>query len=395
MKTRSNLRWVISALILIGTGVPTTALAQDIKVGVILPLSGKLAKFGLIEKKSFQMALEEINAAGTVNGTKLNLSIKDTTGRPDVGRSVTEKLILEDKAIVIGGGYSSSVTWAAAGIAQRRKIPLLVNTASADKITEQGWPYVFRLNPPVSEHPRAVASFLREVARLKTAVIIHENTLSGEFGAKKLVEHCQEWGLKVIMKEGYELGASDLYPLLVTVKAKEPDLIYMISQPTDASVLIQQAKALNLTPKLFMGSATGFTSSEFKRQAGDAAEHVYAATIWNPSLPYPAVKRYYEKFIKTYQSPTDYHGAQAYAAMYVIADALRRAKALTPKGVRDSLAETDLVTAFGPVKFVSYEKKTQQNKLPTYLVQWINGQLETVWPREVASAEYVYPLPTD
>jgi branched-chain amino acid transport system substrate-binding protein len=61
--------------------------------------------------------------------------------------------------------------------------------------------------------------------------------------------------------------------------------------------------------------------------------------------------------------------------------------------VRDALSETEMMTVFGPVKFVSYGKKTQQNSLPTYLVQWINGKLEIVWPKEVATARYIYPAP--
>jgi branched-chain amino acid transport system substrate-binding protein len=65
-------------------------------------------------------------------------------------------------------------------VAQQRKAPFLVNTASADKITEQGWKYIFRINPPVSKHPRALALFLRKVARVKTAAILHENTYSGQ-----------------------------------------------------------------------------------------------------------------------------------------------------------------------------------------------------------------------
>ena len=79
--------------------------------------------------------------------------------------------------------------------------------------------------------------------------------------------------------------------------------------------------------------------------------------------------------------------------MYVIADALKRAKSMTPGAVRDALAKTDMMTAFGPVKFVSYGKKTNQNSLPTFLVQWLNGKLETVWPKDVATAKYVYPAP--
>jgi branched-chain amino acid transport system substrate-binding protein len=79
--------------------------------------------------------------------------------------------------------------------------------------------------------------------------------------------------------------------------------------------------------------------------------------------------------------------------MYVIADALQRADALTAEGVRNALAKTDMMTVFGPVKFVSYEKKVQQNQLPTLLVQWINGKLEVVWPQNNATQKYVFPTP--
>jgi branched-chain amino acid transport system substrate-binding protein len=79
--------------------------------------------------------------------------------------------------------------------------------------------------------------------------------------------------------------------------------------------------------------------------------------------------------------------------LYVIADALKRTKALTPKDVREALTQTDMMTAFGPVKFISYGKMTQQNKLPTFLVQWLDGKLETVWPKEVSTKAFVYPTP--
>ena len=120
---------------------------------------------------------------------------------------------------------------------------------------------------------------------------------------------------------------------------------------------------------------------------------MYSATLWTPSVPYSGAKAYYDKYVAKYNAPTEYHGAEAYAGMYVIADALGRAKSLTPKAVRGTLAETDLMTVFGPVKFISYDKKTQQNKLPTFLVQWINGNLETVWPKAVSTKKFIYPTP--
>jgi branched-chain amino acid transport system substrate-binding protein len=366
--------------------------AETIKVGIVLPLTGKLAKFGEIENKSFLMAVEEINAAGGVNGKKIELIIEDTTGKPDVGRSAIEKLITQNKVVMLGGGYSSSVTWATIAVAQQQKVPFLVNTGSADKITEQGWEYIFRLNPPVSEYPGGFASFLKEVATdVKTVAILHENSLFGQSGSKKFSKQCDAMGLKVLMKEGYEAGAIDFKPLLVTVKQKKPDLVYMISYVMDASLLMRQSKELNLNAKLFVGGAAGFTLPEFQKNAGKASDYVYSATLWTPSVPYPGAKEYYDKFVAKYNSPTEYHGAEAYAAMYVIADVLKRAKSLMPNDVRDALAATDMMTVFGPVKFISYGKKTQQNKLPTFLVQWIDGKLETVWPKNVSTKEYVYP----
>ena len=83
---------------------------------------------------------------------------------------------------------------------------------------------------------------------------------------------------------------------------------------------------------------------------------------------------------------------EAYAAAFVIADALKRSPAYTSKDVREALAATDLKTVFGPVKFQAYDKFTNQNKLPTYLVQWIDGKLELVWPKAVASKPYLYPV---
>ncbi|MFH1135390.1 MAG: ABC transporter substrate-binding protein [Pseudomonadota bacterium] len=368
-------------------------LAQDaIKVGVVLPLTGEQAKFGEIEKNSFQMALEEINGAGGVNGRKIELLIEDDTGKPEVGRSAMEKLISQDKVAVVGGGYSSSVTFAMSAVAQQFQVPFVINTGSDDKITEQGWEYVFRISQPVSAYPMALESFLKEVVKPQTVAILYENSAFGQKGSDEFSKQCKAMGLKILVLEGYEHGAVDFKPILVKVKGANPDMIYMISYVMDAALLMRQARELSLKPKLFVGGGAGFTLPEFMKNAGDAAQHVFSATLWTETVPFPGAKDYYDKYVAKFKQPTEYHGAEAYACMYVIADALKRAKELTPAGVREALVATDMMTAFGPVKFTSYDKKTQQNQLPTYLVQWMDGKLETVWPKEVASAPYVYPV---
>ncbi len=381
---------VVVALVSFGL---VLAAGDPIKVGVVLPLTGEQAKFGEIEKNSFVMGVEEINKSGGINGRPIDLMMEDDTGKPDVGRSAIEKLISQDKVIVVTGGYSSSVTYAVSAAAQQRKIPFLVTTGSADKITEQGWDYVFRIGPPVSEYPKALNSFLAEVVKPKTVAILYENTLFGQSGSKEFAQQCESAGIKVLMKEGYEAGAVDFKPLLIKVKAAKPDFVYMISYVMDAALLMRQSKELNFNPKLFVGGGAGFTLPEFASNAGDAAECVFSADLWSPTLPYTGAKEYFDNYLKRFNTPTEYHGAQAYSSIYVVADALKRAKELTPEGVREALTATDMMTVFGPVKFVSYEKKKQQNSLPTYLVQWQKGVLETVWPKNVATKPYVFPVP--
>ena len=392
-KNLQSIFLVLVAISLFAFMLPTQASAADtIKVGIVLPLTGPQAKFGEIEKQSFDMALEEINGGGGIKGKKLEFIMEDDTGRPEVGRSVVEKLINKDKVVMLGGGYSSSVVYGVAGVAQQNRVPFLINTGAADKITEQGWDYIFRLNPPVSEYASGVEKFLVAVVKPKTAVILHENSLFGTKGAKSFNKTCKKLGIKVLMTEGYEHGGIDFKPVLVKVKQMNPDLIYMISYIMDASLLMRQARELKLTPKLFVGGAAGFTLPEFDQNAGKAANFVVSATLWHQVLPLPGAMDYFNRFKARYNKDTEYHGAEAYAAAYVIKDVLNRAKSFSPEDIKQALSETKLMTVFGPVKFISYDKKTNQNKLTTYVVQWQHGKLQLIWPENLANAKYVYPV---
>jgi branched-chain amino acid transport system substrate-binding protein len=383
---------LIGSVCLLGLAWSAASASDTVKVGVVLPLTGPQAKFGEIEKKSFDLALEEINAAGGINGKKLELVMEDDTGRPEVGRSVVEKLITKDKVVMIGGGYSSSVTFAVAGVCQQNKMPFLVNTGSADKITTSGWDYIFRLNPPVSHYADAIESLLAEKIKPKTVAILHENSLFGTKGAKSFEETCEKAGYKVLLKEGYEHGGIDFKPVLIQIKQLNPDIVYMVSYIMDASLLMKQAKELKLTPKMFIGGAAGFTLPEFAQNSGVASENVISATLWHQVLPFPGAMDYYNKFVAKFNKPTEYHGAEAYAACYVIADVLKRAKSFEAADIKQALSETDMMTVFGPVKFTDWGKMKNQNIAATYVVQWINGKLELVWPTKHATKAFVYPV---
>lgn len=383
---------LIVALVLVAWATATMAGSNEspIRVGVVLPLTGDLSKFGNIERNSFMMGLEEINAAGGVNGRPIELLFADDASNAKTGRSAAEKLIEQDKVAALTGGYSSDVTLAVALVADRQKIPFLITTGSADMITEIGWDYVFRINQPVSEYSKALIELLQGVLELKSVVIVHDNGLFGRSGAVVFSEQASESGWKIVMQEGYEPHTVDFKPLLAKAKAAKPDVVYMIAYVNEAALLMKQARELNLTPKVFAGAGAGFTLPEFVQLAGDAAENVLSATLWTPHVPYPGAKEYYKNYLKRFGVEPDYHGAEAYASIHVIADGLKRAKELTPQGVREALVNTNMMTAFGPVRFASYGNKRQQNMLPVYLVQWQKGVLETVWPAIIATKPFLY-----
>jgi branched-chain amino acid transport system substrate-binding protein len=341
--------------------VLTSALAADsLKIGVMLPLTGRLATFGRIQQKSVRMAAAEVNAGSGINAKKIELIVADTQSNPDVGRRAIERLINRDEVLALGGGFSSTVTWAAISIAQTNKIPFLVNSAAADKITEQSWEYIFRLNPPVSERLDSVASFVSTVATdIRTVAIVHANLLKHAAEARRFFKMAGELGLKPVIREGFEAGAADFRPLLTRVKAKNPDLIYAAADSAKgAALLVRQAKDLKLNPKLFVGGGNSFVQPEFATHAGQASDQIVCSAIWTPAVPHPGAASFNEKFIARYKIPPEHYGAEAYAGITVIADALKRTKVLAPKNIRDALAKT-----------------------------------QVVWPKHLATKKVIYPVP--
>ncbi len=387
------LRLVCSLFCLVALLCATPALAKDIVLGIPLPLTGAQAKFGEIQKRSYEMAAQEINAAGGIKGDKLVFRFEDSQGKPEVARSIVEKLIDVGKQPVIVGEYTSSCAKAVAAVSEERKTPYVVVASAADEITQQNYKYVFRINPSNAYYATGLMSYLAEVVKPKTMVILYESSDFGTSGADEMAKSAKQVGIKVLMNERYEKGTVDFKPVLSQVKRVNPDMIYMVSYVMDAALLMRQIKELRIDAKLFAGGAAGFAIPEFIDNAKEASELVVTATLWSPEVKYPGAKAYADKYKAAQGDFPSYHGALAYSAAYVLADALGRAKSLTADDIRDALKATDMLTAFGPVKFQDKDGYQNQNFLETLVLQVINGKHETIWPQSMASAKYVYPIP--
>lgn len=372
----------------------TVFAADTFELVIPLPLTGKQAKFGEMMKHSYEMAAEEVNAKGGIKSKKLVLGFEDSGAKPETARAIVEKLIDVKKQPIIVGEYTSACAKAVAAVAEERKTPYLIVASADDNITQQNYKYVFRQNAVNAHYADGVMSFLKDVVKPKTIAILYESSAFGTSGADAMEKDTQKLGIKVLLKEKYEAGSVDFKPILSKVKAAQPDVIFMVSYVMDASLLMKQIKELRLDAKLFAGGAAGFAIPEFIDNAKDAADYAISATLWTEDLKFPGARQYADKYKAKYGAFPSYHGASAYSAIFVMKNALEKAKDWTPNGIRDALKATDMMTAFGPIKFENKEGYQNQNFMDTLVLQVQKGQFETIWPEKYASKKYIYPMPT-
>jgi branched-chain amino acid transport system substrate-binding protein len=236
-------------------------------------------------------------------------------------------------------------------------------------------------------------SFLNEVVKPKSVAILYESSDFGTSGADDMEKQAVKAGMKVLMKEKYEKGAVDFKPILSKVKAANPDVIYMVSYVMDAALLMRQVKELRIDSKLFAGGAAGFDIPEFVGNAKEAAEYVVTATLWSPQVSYPGAKEFAEKYKAKHGNYPSYHGAEAYAMTYLLKDVLERAASMKPEDINKALKATKMMTAFGPIQFQDKDGFQNQNFMETLVRQVIKGEHQTIWPKRIASANYLYPIP--
>jgi branched-chain amino acid transport system substrate-binding protein len=393
MKSRLKiLPWFILLFLIVApliTPVSSPA-AEPLIIGV--PHS-EAYSYAAMMKNSFEMALEVINKEGGIKGRPLKLVYANDEGKPKPGERAVIDLVENNGALMLVGAYQSSNTIFMARIADKLDRPFLVCTAADDRITQRKWKNVYRLNPPAQGYTEGLESFFLNKIKPKSMAIVYENSPYGTGGAMRMMWFCRGNNIDLRAIEPYhkERLSTDYFNRIVArLKEDPPDVIYMVSYLKDAALLVKNIRDAKID-SLLVGGAGGFTSQKFITQAGASANLLLTATLWTPSLKYPGTKEYYDQYTEKYAASPDYHGAEAYSALMVAADVLKRADSYSPESIRTALDNTDLITPFGPVKFTSYENFERQNSLPTQVLQIKNGKFECVWPEEHAASNFIAP----
>jgi branched-chain amino acid transport system substrate-binding protein len=389
---------------------PTFAAEATLKIGAPQPMTGPDAPFGDKFKKAYSMAVEEINAAGGVNGKKIEVIIEDHQAKNALAATVTEKLIAQEKVLILTGGRASGQAVEIASVAQRLKTPYLVDHPSADIITSKGFEWVFRNNPTGSIYPQAFNKFISEVpgAMPKSAAVIYDNTVFGKTIANSAMTFLKSKNVPIVNDEAYPVNTLDFKPIVTKAKANNPDFVLMVAvSTTDAILLTRHAKEIGLKPRAFVGFGGGYGVEDLAKQLGPLSENVFSSAAWSGNPNDPKVKAFYDKFYKQYNIYPKEHEVEGYSAIYIIADAMKRAK-LTGNletdrdAIRQALLKTDMATVFGKVKFGNWagplgDPYTNQNIYSldhSVLAQWRGGKLLNVWPKSNAETNYIFPDPT-
>jgi branched-chain amino acid transport system substrate-binding protein len=354
--------------------------------------------YATMMKNSFEMALEVINSKGGIKGRPLKLVYANDQGKRDSGEKSINDLVKKHGAVMLVGAYQSSNTIYMGRVANNLDKPFVVCTAADDRITQRKWKNVYRLNPAASEYAKGLEDFLLNKIQPRSMAIIYENSPYGTGGALRMMWFCRENDIEINTIIPYhkerakseKSGSAYFQRLLAPLREEPPDVVYMVSYLNDAALLVRNIRESKINA-LLCGGAGGFTHQKFLQKAGDVANHLVTATLWTPEADYSGNKAYYDLYIKRFSVAPDYHGAEAYSALLVAADALRRTDSFRPESIRAALDSTDFRTPFGPVKFTAYDNFERQNRLPTMVLQIINGKFESIWPLDLATSKFILP----
>lgn len=331
------------------------------KVGVISYLSGPGAAYGEAITNGLNLALDEINEKGDV---KIELVVEDSAGKQDQALTVGQKLMSSDDILAIIGPTLSTEMNVVGPEADINGIPIIGTSTTAAGIPQIG-DYVFRNSIPESlAIPAALEKAVDKYGVKKVAILYGNDDLFTQSGFDTMKKVAEEMKLEIVTIETFQKGQSDYNAQLTKIKDLNPDLILASALYNEGAVIMDQARKMGIDVPFVGGN--GFNSPEVISIAGKASEGLIVATPWFGEKPNQKVQDFVKKYEEKYSKKPDQFAAQAYDALYIVAEALKNAGESDRDALRDALAEIkDLDGILG--KF-SFDKDGDVLMEPTVLI---------------------------
>lgn len=379
----------------LAASLPGRALAapSEVNVGVILPLSGANAQFGINSRQGLELAADEINAAGGIKamgGAKLKLIVADATSQPTTAATVAQRLITQNRCVAIIGAYASSLTLAVSEVTERRGIPLLTMSFS-DVLTERGFKHIFQVVSKGSVLGRAqydyAASVVAGASDIKKIALLYEDTAYGTSQAVGVRNAAKAAGTQIVLDEAYPLGITDVTPLISKLRGSDAQIVFPISYLNDSLLIIRVMRQQRLTVPI-VGGAAGYVIPDFAKALGQYSEAVLSIAPAN----YDQAPEYTERYRKRFGTFMPHEALEHAVCAGVLAQALEVAASDKPEAVSQALRAKKYdqgwagVMSGGGVHFDANGLNTMAQPI---MVQWQKGELVSVWPQALAKGRVI------
>jgi branched-chain amino acid transport system substrate-binding protein len=389
-------------LLALAEAAPAKVEGDTVVLGAPVSLTGKYSVNGKNTKDGYELAVKRLNEKGgvKVDGKtyKLKVIYYDDESTPARGAQLTERLIQQDGVKFVLGAYSSALTKAMAPVTEKYKVPHIEANGAARELFTQGYKYLFAVLSTSDYYLRDAVNLAAEVAKehgrdpktLKIAMAFENDPFSLDV-RQGIVEDANKYGMKILIDDKLPPELNDMAATLTKVKALKPDLLLVSGHEKGATLVVRQTAEMKVDVPIV--ATTHCDSAKIAETLGKQAEGVLCGSQWDRHLAYKdqwfgSADDYAKAFEKEFNYPAPYQAAESSAAVLVYADAFKRAQSFDPQKVRDAIAQTDIMTFFGPIKFDETGKNTAK---PMVLYQVVEGDYKVVAPTKFAETKLVFP----
>lgn len=342
---------------------------NEILIGEYASKTGQTATFGLSSHAGTELAIDEINAAGGVLGKQIKLISEDDQSKAEDATAAVQKLINRDRVIALLGEVASSRSRAGGPIAQQAKIPMISPASTNEEVTKIG-DYIFRICFIDPFQGEALANFGMKTLHAKRAGILLDTKQDYSIGlANSFRETIRKNGGDIVSEQAYSSGDKDFRAALTSIRASNPEVIFIPGYYSEVSLIVRQARELGITCPLLGGD--GWDSPELTKGAEKDFNGTYFSNHFSTEDPDPAVQNFIKKYKAKYNAEPDAMAALGYDAANILADAIKRAGGTDSKKLRDAIAATKDYS--GVTGSITIDSNRNASK-PLTILQIVNGK---------------------
>ena len=380
---------------------PALAHAEDLKITLVAPLSGRWARQGQLKKMGAEMAIAEVEAQGGIKalgGGKIVLREADAGDSVEKAVSAAQRALSREKISAGIGSWLSSFTLGVTEVAERLQVPWFT-LSYADNISERGFKYTFQSSPVSSLQADQALDLILDLAKrnnqqIKKAALVGDNTAAIVFFFKPLREKLlKAKGINVVVDEVWTPPLADATAIVQKLRSSQPDIVfYGATNFPDSVQVLQKVKEFGLkTP--FMGVGAWLVTPEYVKTVGkELLDNVMSVTAAHPLKGQEdLVKRFTQRTGEPFMTQDP---LMSYAHVWIIKEAAELAKSTDPKAIRDAVARLDLRS--GPAAstlipgYIKYDDRGRRVGATPIIVQWQGGEPFTVVPAELATRKPVW-----